>query len=299
VNQAVSVGAGNLVHRFRLAILLVFNSAGFPREGLDLVNKAAGTGWMTEPVGAENYMSRGFYGLMLAALGNLAEGERNVRQAVEFADKEDRSASWMHANLVDLAWWQGSEDVAQAMAEGRKAVERAESFGSPFFRVVALRALALAHCMQGTPAEPIPLLEANLQHVAPGGLAHQFEANYLAVLAECYLRAGRVAEAEKVADEAIASAERSRSRVWGLRAWGAWMELPPTAARRARAEEGLKRMQDLIDHSGAEGFRPWLWLARAHWSGAPAEAARFRREALDAFRRIGADGHVRRLAGLI
>ena len=296
VNQAISVGAGQLVHRFRLAVLLVFNSAGFPREGLDLVNKAAGTGWMTEPVGPENYMSRGFYGLMLAALGNLTEAERNVRQAVEFADKEDRSASWMHGNLVDIAWLYGSDDVAQAMAEGRKAVERAEAFGSPFFRVVAMRALALAHLMQGTPAEGIPLLEGMRQHVAPGGLAHQFEANFLAVLSECYLHAGREAEAEAAAEEAIRSAERSRSRVWGIRAWGAWMELPATAARRARAEEGLRRMQDLIDHSGAEGFRPWLWLARAHWSGAPAEARRFRGEALDAFRRIGAEGHARRLA---
>ena len=299
VNQAVSVGAGQLVHRFRLGVLLVFNSAGYPREGLDLVNRAAGTGWMTEPVGAENYMSRGFYGLMLAALGNLAEAERNVRQAVEFADKEDRSASWMHANLVDLAWLYGSDDVAQAMAEGRKAVERAESFGSPFFRVVAMRALALAHIMQGTPSEPIPLLEEMRQHVAPGGLAHQFEANFLAVLAECYLRAGREAEAEVTAEAAIASGERSRSRVWGIRAWAAWMELPATPARRARAHEGLQRMQDLIDHSGAEGFRPWLWLARAHWSGSVAEARRFRGEALDAFRRIGAEGHTRRLAGLI
>jgi hypothetical protein len=58
-------------------------------------------------------------------------------------------------------------------------------------------------------------------------------------------------------------------------------------------------MQELLDSSGAEGFRPSLWLARAHWSGAPGDAARFRREALDACRRIGADGHVRRLAGVI
>jgi adenylate cyclase len=299
VNSVIAVGAGQVVHRFRLAVLLVFNSAGYPREGLDLVNKAAGTGWMTEPVHAENYMSRGFYGLMLAVLGQLAEGERNARQAAEFADKEDRSASWMHAGLVDIIWFSGSDDVGQALAEGRKAVERAEAFGSPFFRAFALRALGRALCMQGTPEQAIPLLEEQRAHVAPGGLAHQFEASYLAVLAECYRLAGREADAERAADEAIASAERSRSRVWGIAAWNSWLELPPTPARRGRADEGLKRMQDLIDHSGAESFRPWLWLARAHWSGAPAEAARFRREALDAFRRIGADGHVRRLAGLI
>jgi hypothetical protein len=77
------------------------------------------------------------------------------------------------------------------------------------------------------------------------------------------------------------------------------MKLPATVARRERATRGLKRLQELIDASGAEGFRPALWLARAHWSAAPGEAARCRREALDAYRRIGAHGHVRRLAGVI
>ncbi len=121
VNKVIAVGAGQMIHRFRLAVLLVFNSAGYPREGLELVNRAAGAAWMTEPVHAENYMSRGFYGLMLAVLGQLAEGERNARQAAEFADKEDRSASWMHAGLVDILWFSGSDDVGQALAEGRKA----------------------------------------------------------------------------------------------------------------------------------------------------------------------------------
>jgi class 3 adenylate cyclase/tetratricopeptide (TPR) repeat protein len=295
VQKACAAGAGQLIHRFRLAVLLVFNSAGYPREGVELVNQAAGTAWMTEPIGVENFMSRGFYGLMLASLGRLAEAERNVVQAVEFADKEDRAASWMHANLVDLAWFSGRDD-ARAIIEGRKAVERAESFGSPFFRVVAMRALALAHCMQGTAAEAIPLMEPLRQHVAPGGLAHQFEANFLGVLAECYLHAGREVEAEATAEAAIASGERSRSRVWGIRAWIAWLQLPVTAARRAKAEHGLARMQALIEHAHAEGFRPWLWLARAHWSTDAADAARCRREALAAFRAIGAEGHVRRLA---
>ncbi|HUS25600.1 MAG TPA: adenylate/guanylate cyclase domain-containing protein [Candidatus Binatia bacterium] len=295
VRRAMAVGAGEMVHRFRLAVLLVFNSAGFPREGLDLVNAAAGQGWMTEPIGQENYMSRGFYGLMLAALGDVVEAERNVREAVAFAEKEDRSASWMYANLVDIAWFSGRPE--RAMAEARRAVERAEAFGSPFFRAIALRALGMAHCLTGNPAEVIPLLEAARPIVAPGGLAHQFEANYLAVLAECYLHAGRIDEAVRAAEEGIGTATRTRSRVWEARAWVSWLELPADESRRARAEEGLARLQSLIDRNGAEGLRPWLLLGRARWARSQAEAAQHRAEAVEQFRRIGAAGHVQRLQG--
>jgi len=296
VQKAVAVGAGReLVHRFRLAVLLVFNSAGFPREGLELVNSAAGPGWMTEPIGPENYMSRGFYGFMQALLGNLAEGERNIRGAAEFADKEDRAASWMHAFLVDIGAMSGND--GDAMADARRAVARAEAFGSPFFRALSTRALGLAHCLHGTAPQALALMEQARPWVAPGGLAHQVEANYLAVLAEVYLLSGREAEAEAIAEAGVASAQRSRSRVWEIRAWAAWLRLPASVARRARAEQGLARMQELIDASGAEGFRPALWLARAQWSTDAAEAARCRREALEAFRRIGAEGHLRRAAG--
>jgi class 3 adenylate cyclase/tetratricopeptide (TPR) repeat protein len=298
VQKAIAVGAGKeLVHRFRLSVLLVFNAAGYPREGIELVNAAAGTDWMTEPIGPDNYMSRGFFGFMQALLGGLRDGERNIRCAAEFADKEERAAGWMHAFLVDIATLSG--DYGHAMADARRAVERSEQFGSPFFRAIAVRALGLAHWLEGTAPQAVDIVEGGRAWVAPGGLAHQVEANYLAVLSEVYLQAGREADAERTADEGIASAQRSGSRVWEIRAWMAWMRLPATDARRARATQGLARMQELIDHSHAEGFRPALWLARAHWSAAPGEAARFRREAVDAFRRIGADGHVKRLAAVL
>src|SRR6185503_10466530 len=108
----------------------VFNAAGYPREGIELVNAAAGTDWMTEPIGPDNYMSRGFFGFMQALLCGLEDGERNIRRAAEFADKEERAAGWMHAFLVDIATLSG--DYGHAMADARRAVERSEQFGSPF-----------------------------------------------------------------------------------------------------------------------------------------------------------------------
>ena len=294
VQKAIAIGKGReLVHRFRLSVLLVFNAAGYPREGIELVNSAAGPDWMTEPIGPENYMSRGFFGFMQALGGNLQDGERNIRCAAAFAEKEDRSASWMHAFTVDIGTMSGRD--GDCMADARRAVERAEQFGSPFFKAVAYRALGLAHCIQGTAAEAVPLLEQGLAWVGPNGLAHQIEANYMAVLAEVYLSAGREADAEAMAERGIASAQRSRSRVWEIRAWVAWLKLPATPARRARAAAGLARAAELVDSSGAEGFRPALWLAREHWSTSAAERQHCRAEAIAACRRIGADALAERL----
>jgi transposase InsO family protein len=73
------------------------------------------------------------------------------------------------------------------------------------------------------------------------------------------------------------------------------MRLPATPARREQAARGLARMEELIDASGAEGFRPELWRARERWSADAAEAARCRAARIEAYRRIGATGHLRRL----
>ncbi|HUR42024.1 MAG TPA: adenylate/guanylate cyclase domain-containing protein [Verrucomicrobiae bacterium] len=298
VNKAIAVGAGAaLVHRFRLAVLLVFNSAGFPREGIELVNSAAGTGWLSEAIGAENYMSRGFYGFMLALLGQLDEGRSHIVGSAAFADKGDRSSSWPHAFLVDVAWMSG--EYGPAMAEARRAVELAETFGSPFFRALSTRALALAHWLEGRGAEILPLMEQGRAWVAPGGLAHQVEANYLAALSMIYLQAGREVEAAAAAVDAIDSARKGRSRVWEIPAWLAWLDLPVTEGRRARAAEGLARTEMLIDSSGAEGFRGRYWQVRERWSTDPAEVERCRKGALAAWSKMGATGHVRRFAQVI
>jgi hypothetical protein len=83
--------------------------------------------------------------------------------------------------------------------------------------------------------------------------------------------------------------------VWEIRAWISWMQLPPAESRRAQAERGLAQLQDFVDASGAEGLRPWLSLAHARWARSADEAARWRRQALAEFEKIGAIGHVERM----
>ena len=290
-------GQGELVARFRLGFLLMFNAAGRPREGVALMDEICGSGWRTEPIGEDNFMSRGFYGLMQAWMGHLQDAEVNLRSALDYAVREDRAASWMHANLVDLAWFSGRPD--EALAEARRAYGRAESFGSPFFRALALRALGRAHNLLGEHALAIPHLEEARPLVAPGAAAHQFEANLLATLADAYNGAGRAHEAHEAALAALTSAQKSHSRVWEIAAWGSFLHLPHGGPWEARVPEGLARWQELIETSGATGFAPWLALARAHWSRSEEERLGHLRAAQAGFAAIGAHGHVARLQPLL
>jgi adenylate cyclase len=290
---ARKIGAADLVQRFRLAYLLAFSAAGMQREGIERINAVCGDGWLTSPITQDNYMSRGLHGLMLCALGELDRARADLLAAVEISIAEDRSASWMHANLVDFAWFSG--DYSDALNQARIAVRKAEQFGSPFFRALSARVLGLALILNQEPAAAIPFLDGARQWVAPGGLAHQFEANYLATLANAYSGVGNAARAEEFATQAIVSAQRSRSRTWEIYAWLAMLRLPRERLGEGRAAEGFARLLQLIDLLGAEGLRPHYFLARRMWARSEAEAADYRRQALSAFERIGAVGHVRRL----
>ena len=192
----------------------------------------------------------------------------------------------MHADLVDFAWFTGRHEMA--LSEARKSYERAQSYGSRFFHTLALRALGLAHSLHGEYDKAIEFLEPGRPMVARGALAHQFEANYLSMLCEAYRGAGRLDEALLVGEEAIASAQHSQARVWEIRAWISLLDLPASALSRARAEQGLQRMEELIRQSGAIGFEPWLLRASARWAKDAEQAAELRSRATEAFARMGA-----------
>jgi hypothetical protein len=273
-------------------MLLTHNSAGRTLEAIELTDRAD-PGWRTRPIDADNFMSRGFYGLMLAWLGRLAEARENVTGAIAFATREDRASSWMHANLVDLAWFNG--DYARVVHDAREAVLRAEAFGSQFFTALSTRAMGLALTLNREYDKAIACLEGSRALVSEGGFAHQFEANYLSSLAQAYAGAGAVERARTVAEQGVASAQHSHSRVWEVAVWINWLQLPVDEGLRPRAEEAIARSQALIDRCGAEGFQPWLDAARAHWARTPGERRELLDRAIAGYERTGALGHVQRL----
>lgn len=289
---ARQIGAAGLVDRFRLVYLLGFATAGQLREGLARIDAAGGSAWHERPIDADNFISRGLRGVLLSVLGELDEGGRDMRAALVVAQRQDQAASWMHANLVDEAWYSG--EIRDALLHGRAALEHSERFGSAFFRAVSLRALGLAYCLLDRHAEAVPLLQAARPLVSRGGLAHQFEANFLAVLAEAHRGCGQHEEGLRVAQAAVFSAAASGSRLWEVRAWIALLQQPLLDI--AQAQAGLLRLQLLIDEIGAEGLRPWLHLARARWSSDDAVAAEQREQARQAFLKVGALAHAQRLA---
>lgn len=289
VNQAIATGAGASVARFRMTVLLVCTWAGYPREGLALVDKATGAAWQTDPVTQDNFVSRGFLGFMQCWLGELGPARANMTAAAACGGAEDGTA-WLDAFHADHAWLSG--ETAGVLEKVRASARRAKSYGAPLIVTIAQRGLALALIMNGDAEQAIGQLKSQLPLVAPGGAAHHCEGIFLATLATACARAGREAEALETGERALASAQRQKTRLWEALAWLALLELPGLSLQ--RASEGLARVEMLLNEIGAEGLRPWWWLARERWSPAP-ERTHCREQALAALERIGATGHLARL----
>lgn len=257
---------GEIVRRFRMAILLSHFSAGLPREGIALVDQADDGAWRSDAIGEDNFISRAFHALMLAWLGAFSPARQQLAEALDYAQHEGRNASWMHAFMVDLAWFDG--DTGNVMHHAQLAMQRALESGSAYFQAIAGRAQALALCMNHRADEGIVLLESLAALSAPGGLAHQFEANHLAALAQCHAQAGRPEDARRTAEAAITSAQHSGSQVWEINAWLVLLSLPFERLDARRAAQGVARLGELITSSGAAGYAPWWQRAEARWDTA-------------------------------
>lgn len=293
VQLCIEHGLGEQVARFRLSVLITHAAAGQPREGIALCDVATGPDWHRATISEDNFLSRGYYGILRMWMGFFDESERCLVDALAYADREDRAASWMVAQRVELAWFKGQSEGVIALA--RDAYERAQQAQSPFFIAVALRTLGLAYTLQQQPKVAIEFLEQGLPLVAPGAFAYQFEAIHLVTLADAYRADGQAARADETVERALQSAVRSGSRIWELRAWLSWLQRPVEAAQRARAAQALLRVEALVHECGMEAFVPHLSLARARWATDVEASAHWQQHAIAAFAQQGAQGWVQAL----
>lgn len=283
----------NLASRFRLAILMTFSSTGRLREGLELANWASGDDWLRGAITSDNTLSRAFISVQLAWNGELRRAREDLDLAVSLAERDGRSASWMHGLKVELAWFSG--DARDALDEARRALDQAEAFGSPYFRAIALRTYGQALILLGRHQDALVPLSEALPLTGRGEGAHQFEPHLLAVLSEACLGAGRVEDAARHAAAGTASAQTSGTRLWELRAWIARLALPREVLDRNEAERGFARARELAQDMRAVGIEPQLDELAAAWSRDEGERAALLRRAHDGYERIGASGHAARL----
>jgi len=258
--------AKGMITRFRLSILLCHFAAGLPREGIAMVDLGDDGAWRRAPISEDNFGSRGFHALLLAWLGELDAARQQLSEVLDFTRRDGRDAGWMYAFMVDFAWFDG--DTREVMHYAARAVERAAESGSAYFQAIAGRAQALALCLTQQAEQAVPVLEALTPLTRPDGLAHQFEANHLATLAQALAGSGRHAEARRAAEAGIASAQRSGTQVWEINAWLVLLELPESVLDAGSAAAGLDRLGQLISASGAEGFVPFWQRAQQRWAAA-------------------------------
>lgn len=282
-----------LASRFRLAILMTFSSNGRLREGLDLANWASGDDWLQGPVTSDNTLSRAFISIQFAWNGQLLRAREDLDRALTLAERDGRSASWMHGLRVEMAWFSG--DTGGVLEEAQRALQQAEAFGSPYFRAIALRAHGQALILLGRYAEALVPLGEALPLTQRGAGAYQFEAHQLAVLAEASLGAGRIDAAAAHAEAGVASAQASGARLWELRAWLARLALPPEALDESQAEAGFARARELIRDMGAEGVAPRLDELAAARATDAVQRVRWLQQAAEGYERIGAAGHAARV----
>ena len=277
----------HLIARFRIPILLAHFSAGRLAEGLQALNEPGQAAWHEGPINEDNFLSRAFRALMLNFMGQPELARRDLREAIAVEGAAGRTVSWMHANLVDVARISGRYDMA--MREARHAVERVEQFGSPFFRAVAYRSLAVAHGLNGNWTESRRLLETYLPHVRRDGSAHQFEAVHLAHLAEALLHDHDPEAARDMAEQALQSALRSHSRVWECQARLTLARILRSQQLESLAEDQLTALDKQIQAIGAHSFTPFALRERAAISQDPDQRGALLAQARDGFKAMGAD----------
>ncbi len=276
-----------LIARFRIPILLAYFSAGRLSEGLDALNEPGQKPWYDSPIHEGNFLSRAFRALMLNYMGRPQEARSQLLEAIAVEGAAGRTVSWMHANLVDVARISGRHETA--MREARHAVERVEQFGSPFFRAVAYRSLAVAHGLNGNWSESRELLETYLPEVQRGGSAHQFEAVHLAHLAEALLNLGELDMARERAEQALQSALDSHSRTWECQARWILTRILRSLGQTQQALRQLDALDDLIQTTGAISFQPFALRERAELVGDDTQQGELRAQAERLFEAMGAD----------
>ena len=202
---------------------------------------------------------------LLNRMGRFAESEEYLARMSQLS--QDASDPLMrqiaHHAIVDLAWCKG--DGRRALEHSREVSAIARDHDTSYSKIFALSCLGLAQLTAGHHAEARASLARGLQMMRELQVAVDFEAEFLAGLAEAELGARRYAQAIELGTEAVGVALQRSNRIAQCRALivqatALASQDPPQAVQ---AREALAQAEALVALSGASVFADRLAAARS------------------------------------
>jgi adenylate cyclase len=238
----------------------------------------------------------------LLFLGRLADVESDLRRLREGATE------WHQVDLIDQArgvwgllhWVRG--DTEAALREAREFASVAEVRASPYSVVRAAESLGTAALLAGDAGKAVEAFERADAAAREHRVGLEFEARTRAQLAEAHLALGELAEARRIAEQALVAGEKRGTRLFEC-------EAALTLARvllhdgsddaLEEAELALARAGRLVEWTGARSLEPFVRVelaALAHARGDYAAEREALLAARELFERMGADLRAERIS---
>ncbi len=235
-----------------------------------------------------------------AELGRHREAHEDIERALSLSDAESLDENLLAALMVAVRAAELSGDAVESLPRSRRLSELALKTGSPLWTLSSSMCCGVAHLINEEWHEAIGLLEHAVERIDDRGLATLDLGRALIALAQAHLGAGRL-------DEAVSAAVRAvrTCRTRGMKSWECMARIVLANARlakegvgaRRKVREGLKRAERLVEETGAEAYRPFIYTVRAALAKEGSDAAEKElREAHRLFVATGATSHAERVA---
>ncbi len=226
----------------------------------------------------------------------------DLELALRLSEERSLDENLLFSLLAAVHAGELSGAVQASLPRARRLSELALRSGSPLWTLDASMCAGIAHLNHEHWDEGIGLLEQVVERIDERGFAKHELGRALTALARAYLGAGRTDDAVQAAERAVRICRAGGTRSWECMAGvvlarARLAKEGVTARRKVRA--GLKRVEKLVEETGAEGYRPFVCEVRAQLArlGDDAEAAeRELSEARRLFTERGAPGHAERVA---
>jgi adenylate cyclase len=211
---------------------------------------------------------RALRGRILVRLGRFDDAARWLDKvlAVETLLVDPAVQFIPHFAYVDMANLRG--DAALAAKHARRIDEIAKKSRSIYLEIYALGCDGLSHHTARDYDAATHAFQKAIELVQSAKASSEFEAEMIAVLADCHLRAGRTDTAIDTARDALALAQQRTARLSACRAALVLAEALTrrgTADARAEAQRHLDAVEVLIAETGSPIFAETAARARRAW----------------------------------